>query len=315
MFDDWAWKSFVRVVEEAREPTPFKSKAQKRYKAQRRRNDIYTTTGGHKSPSTGSPFKDKLKRFGTDRLRFESLGELLGEEIDLSHLELKDTLSPVLWEDGKVREEIRPKLLQIADDFMTSLGLQDQTQDVHLVGSMANYNYSDMSDIDVHIMMDFSVVNEDTDLVRKYFALAKSRWNKNYGLILGGHDVEVYVEDVNKPAIPTARYSLTKDEWIKKPMDKDADIDYDNIRKKVEEKLSEIEEIESLFNKEEYQKAHELAMNMKNKLANFRQSGLNKGGELSTENLVFKVLRRNNMLDKINDYIEESYKNLRSFGL
>ena len=53
------------------EPTPFKSKAQKRYKAQRKRNDIYTTQGGHKNPRTGAPFTTKTRRAGTDRLRFE----------------------------------------------------------------------------------------------------------------------------------------------------------------------------------------------------------------------------------------------------
>ncbi len=32
MFDDWAWKSYNKVIKEAKEPTPFKSAAQKRYK-------------------------------------------------------------------------------------------------------------------------------------------------------------------------------------------------------------------------------------------------------------------------------------------
>ena len=30
MFDDWGWKSYKKVMKEAREPTPFKSAAQKR---------------------------------------------------------------------------------------------------------------------------------------------------------------------------------------------------------------------------------------------------------------------------------------------
>ncbi len=82
MFDDWAWRSYNRIMHEARkrkksEPTPFKSAAQKRYKRQRRKNDIYTTMGGHKNPSTGSPFRHRVKRFGTDRLRFENIEDIL----------------------------------------------------------------------------------------------------------------------------------------------------------------------------------------------------------------------------------------------
>ena len=59
MFDDWAWKSYNRVIKEAREPTPFKSRAQKRYKKLRKRNDIYTRGGGIKNKGSGTPYTVK----------------------------------------------------------------------------------------------------------------------------------------------------------------------------------------------------------------------------------------------------------------
>ena len=86
MFDDWAWKSYNKVIKEAREPTPFKSAAQKRYKKLRRKNDIYTTMGGLKNLKAGSPYSGKMKRFGTDRLRFERLKEMVDDGIDFSSL-------------------------------------------------------------------------------------------------------------------------------------------------------------------------------------------------------------------------------------
>ena len=70
------WRDFVDSIREAPEPTPFKSAAQKRYKAQRKRNDIYSAPPGHKNLSSGSPFETKPKRAGTDRLRFEEEAEL-----------------------------------------------------------------------------------------------------------------------------------------------------------------------------------------------------------------------------------------------
>ena len=141
MFDDWAWKSYNRVMKEAREPTPFKSAAQKRYKRQRRKNDIYSTKAGHTNLSTGAPFSGKTKRAGTDRLRFENLQEVIDDGIDFSSIESKEELSTALWQNGELREEMLHRLTQLADDFMEYLDLDVEIQDTLLVGSMAGYNH------------------------------------------------------------------------------------------------------------------------------------------------------------------------------
>ena len=57
----------------AKEPTPFKSKAQKRYKRSRKKNSKMYNMAGHKNLKTGSPYVNKGKRAGTDRLRFEEV--------------------------------------------------------------------------------------------------------------------------------------------------------------------------------------------------------------------------------------------------
>ena len=44
----------------------------------------------------------------------------------------------------------------------------------------------------------------------------------------------------------------------------------------------------------------------KEKIRKMRSSGLARGGEFSTENLVFKVLRRTDLLGKMNDLITKS---------
>ena len=56
-----------------KEPTPFKSKAQKRYKRSRKKNSKMYNTAGHKNLKTGAPYTKKGKRAGTDRLRFEEV--------------------------------------------------------------------------------------------------------------------------------------------------------------------------------------------------------------------------------------------------
>ena len=85
--DDVIWKDFVNSIREAGEPTPFKSKAQKRYKAQRKKNDIYSSMAGHKNLSSGAPYNNKVKRAGTDRLRFQ-------EEVEPESFEIHSTIAP-----------------------------------------------------------------------------------------------------------------------------------------------------------------------------------------------------------------------------
>ena len=44
---------------------------------------------------------------------------------------------------------------------------------------------------------------------------------------------------------------------------------------------------------------------IKDKLKKYRTAGLEKGGEMSDENLVFKVLRRNGYMQKLFDFRHE----------
>jgi hypothetical protein len=312
MFDDWAWKSYNKVIKEVKEPTPFKSAAQKRYKRQRRKNDIYTTKGGLKNLKSGAPFNNKVKRFGTDRLRFENLKEIVDDGVDFSTLEPKDNLSASIWESGQIKDEVKDHLIQVSHDFMDFMDLDVNIQDLLLVGSMAGYNYSKHSDIDLHIVLDFKDISEDKELLERYFSLAKSKWNRSRGTVLFGHDVEVYVEDIGDDRIPSATYSLTANKWLNEPSRDNMVIDYEGVSKKVQEKLGEIDELESLHGAGEYEEAFNLAKSLRSKIRNFRQSGLDREGEYSNENLAFKVLRRSGALERLNSLAKNSYRKMRS---
>ena len=97
------------------EPTPFKSKAQKKYKTQRRKNDMYSTVSGHKNLASGAPYNNKTKRAGTDRLRFEVL------EVDPEGFQINDELEPNIWKGEQLRPFIGKKLMEIANDFIDGL--------------------------------------------------------------------------------------------------------------------------------------------------------------------------------------------------
>ena len=130
--------------------------------------------------------------------------------------------------------------------------------------------------------------------------------------MIGGHDVEIYVEDLNDERLPTATYSVMRKEWINQPSMEGLEIDYQGVTKKVTEKMSEVDELESLYEDGEYKEAYEFGTLLRQKIKRFRQAGLDKRGEYSNENLAFKLLRRSGALDRINDYVKSSYAEMVS---
>ena len=103
------WTQYLKEARDRRpqpERTPFKSNAQKQYKSLRRKNDIYSTVSGHKNLKTGAPFDGKVKRAGTDSLRFE--------EVDPESFEKQPELEPKFWVAGKLNPQIAKRLQKIA---------------------------------------------------------------------------------------------------------------------------------------------------------------------------------------------------------
>lgn len=312
-FDEWKWKSYNRILESV-EPTPFKSEAQKKYKALRKKNDVYTTQAGADDTSQSQPFSGKVKQFGTDRLRFENIKVVVDSDMDLSKLEPRTQLSSDIWQVDKLKPEMSDRLKMIADDFIKSLDMEINPVDILLVGSMAGYNWSDYSDIDLHIVLDFNEISQNKALVEKYFFLAKSKWNNIYDIRIHGHEVELYVQDIEDKTISSAVYSVKNDKWVEKSEQKKVNIDYEGITRKVKEIADEVDQLENLFDKSEYDDTYEKALHLQQKLRTFRKAGLEKQGEFSNENLIYKVLRRAEQLEKISKLVNDSYTKLRSSG-
>jgi len=300
------WKDFVDSIREDSEPTPFKSKAQKGYKAQRRKNDVYTSGGGHKNPSTGSPYTGKAKRFGTDKLRFE-------EEVEPESFDTHDTLEPNIWEGENINENIRRRLLKIAKDFIEGLPVDVEIKDVTLTGSLANYNWSNYSDVDLHIIVDFLEVDENRELVKSFFDNARMKWNNDHDIKMKGYDVEIYVEDEGESHKSSGIYSLMKDEWINKPRQYRSQIDFTSARRKAEDIEFQVNIISNLLTVRKYELALKNIERLKRKIRNMRRAGLESAlQEFSVENIAFKILRRNDTLGMLNDLKKRAYDDMMS---
>ena len=224
---------------------------------------------------------------------------------------VKDELNPKIWDDFKIDDEVREDLLKIAEDFYGSTDLEADVEDIVLTGSLANYNWSEKySDYDLHILIDFTKVNDAIELVKKYVDSAKSVWNKEHDIKIKGYEVEVYIQDISEPHKSTGVFSLLNNKWNVKPEEFDFEPDEDMIAEKGKSVMMMVDELEEQVDEDKYDAFIEKVQKVWEKVKNYRKSGLDsEGGELSMGNLVFKFLRRNGYVGKIIDLKRKSYDN------
>ena len=215
-------------------------------------------------------------------------------------VDFHDILEPQLWQNEELVPEVHAALLKIVKEFFDFLDVSVEIEDVRFTGSLANYNYSEFSDIDLHIVVDFSEVGLETKLVKEFFDSKRIVWNQKHNIKIKDYEVEVYVENVGEKHFSTGIYSLTDNVWLVKPETTRPEIDLSGAVKKASSLMKEIDAaIESS------QKFADLKR-IKEKIKKMRNCGLSHEGEFSVENLAFKFLRRNGYLKKLGEaYIEE----------
>ena len=228
----------------------------------------------------------------------------------LSSFYIQDELNPEIWntlDDGsyQMKDEVRSSLLEIAEEFVDFLGLDIFVSDITMTGSLANFNWSEFSDIDLHIMYDFTEAGEQKELYKELFKLKKTLFNSTHNIKVKGYEVEVYVQDSSEPHFSTGVYSVMFDEWINKPSKESVTIDEEVLKNKSNQWMEIIDTVIDNAEDEELDNALEIIEQVKDKLKKYRSCGLEKEGEYSYENLVFKFLRRNGYIQKLFDFTNE----------
>ena len=218
-----------------------------------------------------------------------------------------DILNPNVWDGLKLKPEIKEKLLQIGKDFYTDTETDAPLKDILFVGSLANFNWSDTSDFDVHIVIDFKDVDENVELVEKLVNALKSKWNDEHDIHLKGHNVEVYIQDITKENRSSGVYSLMQDKWLTEPQKENVLIDKEKIQQKYNDY---VRKINSGIKAQDIEKLKTIVKDV----YDMRQAGLDKSGELSTENLVFKILRSRNYIEKLKIEINKLYDKAQSLN-
>jgi len=227
-------------------------------------------------------------------------------------LQINEQLEPNIWQNNRILPKIRQKLLIVAQDFFEDLGLDVDLDDITLTGSLANYNWTSLSDVDLHMIVDFDLVDENTQLVREFFSAKTSNWNKNHEITIFGHEVEIYVQGIDEDHHSTGVYSLKDNEWIAEPLRIVPDIDAPVILTKAKSFIDMIERADDLFDDKEYKDSYQFSLKLIDKIKKYRESGLEDRGEYSNENLVFKYLRNNENMKLLYDVRNDSYDRMMS---
>tara|TARA_Y100000593_G_scaffold12569_2_gene23181 strand:+ start:37187 stop:37951 length:765 start_codon:yes stop_codon:yes gene_type:complete len=230
----------------------------------------------------------------------------------LASFNTRTQLNQEVWDDKELRREIAERLVEIADEFLKGLGVDLPEHTLTITGSLANYNWSKYSDIDLHIILPFDEIDENDQLLREFFNAKQAVWNSKHDIKLKDHEVEIYVQNESEPHVSTGVYSVTDNEWIMEPEFEEASIDRASVRMKAGTLIKRIQQIEEMFEEGRDQEVFSEAIALKNKIKRMRKCGLEKEGIFSVENISFKVLRRNGSMGKLIDLINDSYDNLMS---
>lgn len=226
------------------------------------------------------------------------------EEVDVTSLQYHDELSPLIWdEDKKMKDEIRKRLMEISKRFIEFSNLENiKFKDIILTGSMANYNYSEYSDLDIHIIINYSQISNNEEFADEFLKMKKQIWSEKFPIQIKGHEVEMYYQDADEAHHSTGTYSIMNNDWINEPTKKIINIDTHNIQKKTAQLMYEIDDLTKITDPNGFLKEY---TRIKDKIKKMRQTGLEKNGEFSVENLVFKLLRNTGYLEKLHSMKED----------
>jgi hypothetical protein len=232
----------------------------------------------------------------------------------LDSFQLKPSLNPEFWDREVLKEDIRIQLMKIAQDFFDGLDSPENLviKDVIFTGSLANYNWSKFSDVDMHIIVDFSTIDAEEEFIKILFDSYKNLWNKNHNITIKGYDVELYLQDIKETLSANAVYSIKRNKWLLKPEKEKLKINRNIIKKKAVSFFDKLKDIKKIYTDGNYQKALDKSQELKDKIKKYRKSGLESGGEYSLENLVFKVLRRTPFMEVLNDIKSKAYDQIMS---
>lgn len=216
--------------------------------------------------------------------------------------ELNKTLNPKLWDkNNELLPEVKEKIFDIVNQFkdnLTDAGAELNINDIVLLGSNANYNYNDQSDLDIHIIADDTIDCSKQHLPVIYNAY-KKLFNDKYDININGIETEVYVEEGTKSNANSAGIYSLKNGWLNKPS---KDIETPNINSIQFYKLLDSWKRRYLkLITDATSNTLEDIENYLDEIQQLRIESVAKEGEFGLGNLVFKKIRNLGYLNELKE--------------
>lgn len=212
-------------------------------------------------------------------------------------VEYNTVLNPKLWDNDRLKGEVKGALMNIAEDFREFIGVPFDVVDVVITGGNVNYNYTTHSDIDLHLIADFSTVSCDRE-VAELFDTKRLLYKRDHDIRINGIPVELYVEDQDHPAVSAGTFSIMNDQWLRKPNKNLPEYDA-----KVLEHWVDV--WHALIKRAMHTGDLHQCRNVLKLLRKYRKMGLGTAeGEFSIPNLVYKSLRNDETLKGITILID-----------
>ena len=250
------------------------------------------------------------------RLRFDSTKRV--DHPDESMRTVDNLIEQVVKLDDRIfdevdhlRPEIRAVLLRVATDVLADLaakGFGVQPTFVVMAGSLLGPNYDDVSDMDLHIGINFEAAGHEVDLLKNYYALYARQFNAK-DFTVRDRKLEIYFQAVGEPNDSPGIYDLLGDHWAKPPDNVKVIID-DEIKRAADTYLHQVETLAEEFASESPVGDAAVAFLQKpvllfQSIRTMRKEGFAQQGQYGQANTLFKQLRRNNCLEKLTGLIRD----------
>ena len=212
-------------------------------------------------------------------------------------IDYNTVLNPKLWRNDDLKSEVRGALLRMAEDFIKFLEVPVRVLDIVITGGNVNYTYTKNSDIDLHIIADFSSVECERE-VAELFDSKRLLYKNKHNLEIYGIPVELYVEDSRIPAKSAGVFSILRDKWLAQPGKTVPGYSEEELEKMIKVWTKILQRAMMTGDLQTCRTAVQL-------LRTYRRRGLNSPeGEFSIANLVYKSLRNDNVIRGITHLID-----------